>query len=385
MPESLAPYLFGIAALFVAAFVYPYLGYPLVLRALPRRPFADAVRDDDAPLPSAALLMCAYNEEASLPAKIDNLRAMKAEVPELSIFAYSDCSSDATAQLLEGASDILTPVIGTTRAGKVLGMQKLIARTDAEVAVFTDANVMIDPGSLTTMLRYFRDPAVGAVATTLVYEEEDDDGSVTAKVGGAYWRLEEHIKQLESASGSMMGADGAFFARRRAGYPAIPSELVDDMAVSLGVLFDDMRCVSAPDVIGRERSVANRDEEFRRKRRIACGSYSTYRYLKPQMRAMSFLDRFKFFSHKIMRWWGAAYLLIAAVAIVAGLALTDAGAWAIPALAVGAAVFVLLGRQNVKGIGALYEILLAVLATGLGVLESFRGKRYQTWEPAKTR
>lgn len=385
MPDTVSLVLFGLAGLFLLAFVYPYLIYPVVLRALPKRALAAATRDDDAPLPSAALLMCAYNEEASLPAKIENLRAMKSEVPDLEIFAYSDCSSDQTAQLLEAASDILTPVIGTTRAGKVLGMQKLIARTDAEVAVFTDANVMIDPGSLTRMLRYFRDPDVGAVATTLVYEEEDDDGSVTAQVGGAYWRLEEHIKQLESASGSMMGADGAFFARRRADYPAIPSELVDDMAVSLGVLFDGLRCISAPDVIGRERSVANRDEEFRRKRRIACGSYSTYRYLRPNWGRLSMLDRFKFFSHKIMRWWGAAYLLIAALCTTTGLVTAGIGHWALPALGMAAGAFVFLGRRNVKGVGAIYEILLAVVATGLGVLESFRGKRYQTWEPAKTR
>jgi hypothetical protein len=130
--------------------------------------------------------------------------------------------------------------------------------------------------------------------------------------------------------------------------------------------------------------VANRDEEFRRKRRIACGSYSTYRYLKPQMRSMSRLDRFKFFSHKIMRWWGAAYLAVALACCVAALFALDL-APAVPALALGIATFVALGRANVKPFGALYEVVLAVIATGLGVLESFRGKRYQTWEPAKTR
>lgn len=374
----------GAAGLCALAFVYPYLIYPLVLRRLPKAPTAGDGYDD-VPRPSAALLMCAYNEEASLPAKIENLRAMKAEVPDLDIFAFSDCSSDATNDLLNGASDILTPVIGTTRTGKVLGMQKLIKLTDADVAVFTDANVMVDPGSLARMLDYFRDPSVGAVATTLIYEEEDADGSVTAQVGGTYWRLEEHIKQFETQSGSMMGADGAFFARRRAGYPAIPSELVDDMAVSIGVLFDGLRCISAADVVGRERSVANRDEEFRRKRRIACGSYSTYRYLRPQLKTMSRLDRFKFFSHKIMRWWGAAVLLVGALLFVAGLLLAGAGVKTWLALGALSVAFVVLGRRDVKGAGALYEIVLAVVATGLGVLESHRGKRYQTWEPAKTR
>jgi cellulose synthase/poly-beta-1,6-N-acetylglucosamine synthase-like glycosyltransferase len=316
--SSLTLTLAGLTLICAVAFVYPYVIYPLILKLMPQYSSSQPSQASSAQAPSAALLMCAYNEEASLPAKIDNLRRMKKEWPELEILAYSDCSSDRTNELLQAASDILTPVIGTERAGKVRGMFHLIGLTEAEVAVFTDANVMVDEGSISNLLNYFRDPEVGAVAATLIYEDkEDGDQSATSDVGGAYWKLEEHIKKLESASGSMMGADGAFFARRRAGYPQIPADLVDDMAVSIGVLFDGQRCLSAPDVIGREHSVTHRGEEFRRKRRIACGSYSTYRYLKPSLRALSRLDRFKFFSHKLMRWWGAAFLLAGVAAFVA--------------------------------------------------------------------
>ncbi len=376
--------LMALSALCALAFIYPYLIYPLVLRALPRTKSTPI--EAGTPLPSAALLMCAYNEEAALPAKIENLRRMKAEMPQLNIYAYSDCSSDATAELLRGASDILTPVIGEERAGKVRSMQKLVEMCDEDIAVFTDANVMVDEGSVTTLLNYFRDPQIGAVAATLVYEDPDDDvQSVTANVGGAYWRLEEHIKQLESRSGSMMGADGAFFARRRPGYPQIPADLVDDMAVSIGVLFDGQRCVSAPDVIGREHSVSNRAEEFRRKRRIACGSYSTYRYLAPQLKTLSRVNRFKFMSHKVMRWWGAMYVVASIVFALAAAFASGVGGYAAAALALGAGAFVVLGMRQVRGISALYEMLLAVTATGLGVIESWRGRAYATWEPAKTR
>lgn len=376
----------SITLICAVAFLYPYLIYPLILRWIPEYSSDDPelVASDESP--SAALLMCAYNEEAALPAKIENLRRMKKEWPQLEIFAYSDCSSDKTDELLREASDILTPVIGTERAGKVRGMFHLIGLTDAEVAVFTDANVMVDEGSISNLLNYFRDPEVGAVAATLIYEDKDDgDQSATSDVGGAYWKLEEHIKKLESASGSMMGADGAFFARRRAGYPQIPADLVDDMAVSIGVLFDGQRCLSAPDVIGREHSVTHRGEEFRRKRRIACGSYSTYRYLKPSLRRLSRLDRFKFFSHKLMRWWGAAFLLAGVVAFVAATASMGYGLAGTAVVTLGATMIVGLGHFNVAPFGVVYEVLLAVLATGLGVIESLKGGSYATWEPAKTR
>ncbi len=384
--SSLTLTLAGLTLICAVAFVYPYVIYPLILKLMPQYSSSQPSQASSAQAPSAALLMCAYNEEASLPAKIDNLRRMKKEWPELEILAYSDCSSDRTNELLQAASDILTPVIGTERAGKVRGMFHLIGLTEAEVAVFTDANVMVDEGSISNLLNYFRDPEVGAVAATLIYEDkEDGDQSATSDVGGAYWKLEEHIKKLESASGSMMGADGAFFARRRAGYPQIPADLVDDMAVSIGVLFDGQRCLSAPDVIGREHSVTHRGEEFRRKRRIACGSYSTYRYLKPSLRALSRLDRFKFFSHKLMRWWGAAFLLAGVAAFVAASASAGYGLAGTGVVALGSAIVVGLGHLNVAPFGAVYEVLLAVIATGLGVLESLKGGSYATWEPAKTR
>src|SRR5690606_714028 len=191
---------------------------------------------------------CAYNEEASLPRKIENLRSLKAELPQLEILAYSDRSSDGTNALLLDACDILTPVFGIRRVGKVVGMQRLVELTTADILVFTDANVVVEPGSLRTLLGYFDDPEIGCVAGTLSYVDEKDEApSATARTGGLYWRLEEHIKQLETRSGSTMGADGSFFARRRRGYPRIPADLVDDMAVSLSVLFSGLRCVSAPD------------------------------------------------------------------------------------------------------------------------------------------
>lgn len=383
---NLTAALLGLTLVCALAFLYPYLLYPLILRALPSRFKKDGAVNPAGPQPGAALLMCAYNEEASLPAKIENLRRMKRECPDLAIYAYSDCSSDRTNELLESARDILTPIIGTERAGKVRGMYHLIGLTDAEVAVFTDANVMVDEGSLTNLLNYFRDPKVGAVAATLIYEDkEDGEHSATSEVGGAYWKLEEHIKKLESDSGSMMGADGAFFARRRAGYPEIPADLVDDMAVSIGVLFDGQRCISAHDVIGREHSVTNRAEEFRRKRRIACGSYSTYRYMKPSLRQLDRFDRFKFFSHKLMRWWGGAFLVAGIVAFIGAAVSAGYGLAGTGIVTVGIGIVGALGHWNVAPFGAIYEVLLAVTATGLGVLESLSGGSYATWEPAKTR
>ncbi len=365
-------------------FVYPYLIYPLVLRAIPphRRSACEVTRQRS---PSAALLFCAYNEEASLPRKIENLRMLRQELPDLEILAYSDGSTDGTDALLQNASDVLRPVIGPGRAGKVRGMQALVGETNAEVLVFTDANVIVKSGSLPRMLEYFEDPEIGCVAAKLVYSDSSAGTSTTARIGGAYWRLEEHIKGLESRSGSMMGADGSFFARRSDGYPRIPADLVDDMAASMAVLFDGQRCISAPDVYGFENSVSDRREEFRRKRRIACGSYSTYRYFRKDIASMSRMDRFKFYSHKWLRWWGALFLLAAVILLFAAAVLSGHGTQMLAGIGLVSVLLIVGGFFSFPVLSGFYDILLAILATGIGLLESLGGRRYATWDPAKTR
>jgi cellulose synthase/poly-beta-1,6-N-acetylglucosamine synthase-like glycosyltransferase len=331
-------------------------------------------------------VFCAFNEEEALPEKIRNIRALKQYCPNMQVLAYSDCSQDMTNQLLEQADDVLTPVIGTVRVGKLIGMQKLVAMTRQDIIIFTDANVIMEPESVPRILRYFTNPDIGSVAGTLVYRSNDAGSDTpTAAVGGLYWRLEEHIKRLESETGSTMGADGSVFARRRAGYPPLPGDLVDDLGASISVLFDGLRCVSAADVRAYEQSVHMSREEFRRKRRIACGSMSTYRYLLPKLRTLSWIDRFKFLSHKTLRWWGGLFLFFALVFAVLGG--WSAGFLLVTIFAIGGAGLVLglLGPKGIPVLSPVYEILLAVIATSVGVIESLAGRKYQTWTPAKSR
>ncbi len=335
-----------------------------------------------------ALLFCAYNEENALSQKLANLKIIKDKHPDIEIFAYSDCSTDATDKMLNDAEDLLTFTRGKKRMGKVMGMQKLVSMTDADILIFTDANVMIEPDSVSKLLHYFSCPDIGAVACTLIYKSPTENfTTATSEVNSLYWKLEEHIKKLESETGSTMGADGAFFARRSIGYPNLAADLVDDMAASISVIFDNMqmRCISAPDVIAYEHSISDSDEEFQRKKRIACGSYSTYRFLKPEISRLPFKDKFKFYSHKVMRWWGAAYLLVALVCLFASISMFGYGLTFLSFLLVALPTFWVLAKAKIPFFSSIYEILRAVFATGIGVVESLCGKKYHTWEPADSR
>lgn len=367
-----------VLAALVVLTVYPYLVYPLVLRTMPRKPLAPP----DAAPHAYALLFCAHNEEKALPETIANLRRVKAVWPELRIYAYSDNSSDRTFALLDEARDVLTAVEGAARAGKPAGMRTLVDRSGEEILIFMDANVLIDPATVRSFEDYFARPDVGAVACTLTYVD-GENASATARVGGLYWRLEESLKQEESATGSTMGADGSLFAIRRALYPPVAPDLQDDFLASMQAVFAGLRCVSAPDIRATERSAVNPGAEFRRKRRIACGAFSTHRAMRADLARLSPLDRFKYVSHKLLRWFGAFY--IATGALVALLLAWSLGLL-VPVLVLAAAGLAAFAALYLAGFGparAVGEILAAMAATAMGVLESAFGIKYVTWTPTE--
>lgn len=374
--------LFWVSAVFAVALVYPYIIYPVILRMLPKQPCSV---DNDAILnqPGVALLFCAYNEECSLPAKIENIRELKANFPDIEVHAYTDACSDGTVELLRKASAIVTVHEGTTRVGKAAGMRELVSATSADVLVFTDANVLLDGDAIAKIMAYFRDPTIGAVAGTLHYT--NPEAGQAARTGSLYWRLEETIKRLESESGSTMGADGSIFAMRREFYPDVPLNLLDDLTSSMNPIFLGYRVISAPDVHAYEKATTKSGDEFNRKRRIACRAFNTHRHLAPQLRSMGMLDRFKYVSHKYLRWFSAGFLLLTVVLFSAGIASVWGITAAIVILLAGLLVLGLGRMLKIPVVGVVGEIIMSIIAVGVGVTEALAGRNYQTWSPAKSR
>jgi hypothetical protein len=220
---------------------------------------------------------------------------------------------------------------------------------------------------------------VGAVCGHLFYSVPG--GSATARSGSLYWRLEEHIKALESASGSVMGADGSIFAIRRILHQAPPADLIDDMFVSISVLCNGKRIVRAVDARAFEESVSSPAEEFRRKVRIACQAFNVHRALRPSLRSLSLTDRYKYVSHKLLRWFVIYLLAVGSCSFLVGLALVGAPGLAIVLLLGGSLTLMILMRVRHGLLATVGDILRAFIATGIGVWRSLRGDRFQTWSP----
>ena len=364
----------------LVAVAWPFFFYPLILRLLPTRAEAPA----DGPLPSASLLFCAYNEAASMPDKLANLAMLKDRHPTLEILAFDDGSSDGTAGLIaaQGGGGFITLLQGPGRSGKAHGMKLLAARARGDVLIFTDANVLLDADAIDNLLARYADPDIGGVLGSLHYLGEGD--SATAAVGSLYWRIEERLKDEESRTGNVLGADGSIFSIRRSLYPEFPDSVLDDLTVSMAVVFAGKRLVKAKDVIARERLVTGRGDEYRRKVRIAARAWHTHSHLRPQLRRMAAIDRFKYASRKIVRWFGGLFILIGALAALV-LALRLSILLAMLGVIAVTAFFRIGGRARSGPLATLMDILIAYAATLKGVVKAMRGRTVTIWNPAQSR
>lgn len=369
-----------IAAAFLAAAilsgilaVFPYVLYPFALSLFRRRPLRLRARR----APTATLVFCAYNEAASMPAKIANLRAIRAVWPLMRFRCFVDRSTDDTLALLRAASDIVEVDTTGERTGKAAGMTRLVAACDTDIVIFTDANVMLDPHCVPRLLAYFSDPDIGGVCGTLHYTNPNASAATVAS--SAYWRLEEAIKRRESACGSTMGADGSIFATRRTLYPVVPPDLLDDFIVSMTIVFEGRRLVSAPDVHAYETAVVEGADEFRRRRRIACRAYRTHAHIRSRVLSMGPLNLSKYLFHKLIRWYSVwlalASILLAVLALLTFRGIGTGGPLLIALLL--AALIVL--RLPIAPVRRIVEATQQFWATGLGMADAWRGLQYRSW------
>jgi hypothetical protein len=342
-------------AALVAVAMHPFTTYPASLKFLAQirpKPLAAGTTPE-----TAALCVCAFNEERVIRQKALNMLAMQDAFPDLELLIYVDAGSDRTAAILEEFADRIHVVVAPQRTGKTVGMNLLTQLTKADCLIFSDANVMIEAEAVPRLLAQFADPDVGVACGHLQY---------------GHVRLEEEIKRLESATGSVMGADGSIFAMRRRLYSRPPADLIDDMYVSLSALCDGARVVRVGDALAFEDQVSEAAEEFQRKVRIACQGFNVHRALWPRLRRLPLLDVYKYVSHKLIRWLVVYFLVVGSALVAAGLALS--GQWV--ALAAEGVAFLV-----ASCVPALRSILFSFAGAGLGVARSMRGHRYQTWSP----
>lgn len=281
----------------VAVVAYAYAGYPLwlyVRQVWRMRPVSKADIT-----PSISIVIAARNEEQNLPAKLASLLQMEYPAEQLEIIVASDGSTDGTNELLRAAGERVRPVVLTEAGGKAAALNAGVAVASGEIVVFMDARQRVAPDAVARLVRNFADPEVGCVSGELVISD-GSVGSATEGVG-LYWKIEKAVRQMESATGSVVGATGAVYAVRRELVPHIPEgTLLDDVYVPMHVARQGKRVVFESAALAFDSATPSVKKEFRRKVRTLTGNYQLVR-LAPWILGPTDPLLFEFISHKLAR------------------------------------------------------------------------------------
>jgi cellulose synthase/poly-beta-1,6-N-acetylglucosamine synthase-like glycosyltransferase len=307
-------YIFWIAAALVG---YSYLGYPAWLwlrsRWSPRPVRRSSGRssgrsfDQSSAVPAVTAVMVVRNEEAVIARKLENLLTLDYPHAKLDLVVVSDGSSDRTPAILAGyardsqAGTRLRILIKPASEGKAAGLNDAIKMATGEVLLFTDARQQIESNALRLLIENFADPDVGAASGELMLG--DPTSGETGKGMGLYWRMEKKIRELESASGSVVGATGAIYCARRTLLDASPlpaGTILDDVLLPMQIVRRGSRVIFDARARAWDSPHLGEGREFSRKVRTLSGNYQLLQ-LAPWLLSSQNAIRFEYINHKLSR------------------------------------------------------------------------------------
>lgn len=360
---------------------YSYFMYPVllaVLHALWRRP---AAAIPATPL-SLTMIVTAYNEQARIRAKIDNTLLL--DFPGLEMIVASDCSSDTTDSIVrEYESRGVRLVRAPERLGKENAQLHAIRAARGDVIVFSDVATQIPADALRKLTEYFRDPSIGAVSS------EDRFVMAEGKVAGegAYVRYEMWLRRMESSLAGLVGLSGSFFAARKSVCAEWDIHSPSDFNTALNCARLGLRAVTAPDVLGYYKDLADPQKEYQRKVR------TVLRGMTAVVRHADVLNLFRFglfawqvWSHKIMRWLVPWFLLLLFLTNLALLGTRPIyTVMLVGQLAFYGAAWLAHVSESAKNNGVV-RIIYFFVQVNVAVADALRrlltGKRMTTWQPS---
>lgn len=301
----------------VAAIAYTYAIYPLCLVVLARlAPARESHGNDKAyRLPSATLVIAAYNEESVITKKIEDSLGLDYPKGFLTIFVASDGSTDATNRIVAEYSEQYGNVrlLSLPRSGKGRAINAAMREVATDITVFTDTNTEIERGALKKLARHFFDPGVGCVSGRLVYR--NPSGAISGKGEGAYWRFETMLKRHESRLGYVAGANGAIYAIRSNLFEPLRANAInDDFTVSMKVVEKGALSVYEEEAIAYEDVAKDAKGEFLRHVRDGAGHYIAMLHLLPLLNPALGMRSFIYWSHRVLRW-AVPFVMVALIVL----------------------------------------------------------------------
>jgi cellulose synthase/poly-beta-1,6-N-acetylglucosamine synthase-like glycosyltransferase len=346
--------------------VWSHLAYPVAAKAIARIR-TKPVRSNDLDLPHVAVIVAAYNEEAVIDRRIENLRELDYPADRVELVVTSDASDDRTETLAEAAG---AKVVRNPRGGKVAAQNRAVRGTTGEILAFSDANCTWAPDALRKLVRNFADLDVAYVCGRLNLTNEDGRNKE-----GLYWRYELALRADESRLDSVTGGNGSIYAVRREDYVEVDPRFGHDLALPYLMVQRGRRAVYEPDANAYEKATPTNEDEYRRKVRMFehCWAIVVEGKMLRRLRPLYWVE---IVSHRHLRYGSGVLHLIVLAANVALL-----GQGSIYAVTLGLQLGLLLAALVGVGIARYYVLVTA--ATVVALWNYLRRGVPTTWEAAE--
>ena len=308
---------------------HSYVFYPLLLKVVASNKAnnQEVFASTETNLPHVSLVMSLFNEETVIEEKMQTLIATDYPQEKLNILVGSDCSEDATNSMVTKIANQKENIHFypfEQRRGKSSVINDLVAEaqtkvpSDNHILIISDANVMLEKNTIYHLAKHFKNEKIGLVDSNILPPKSKGlgkQGIVASEKN--YISREVFIKNLEGrAWGRTMGPLGGCYAIRAKYFEPVPAQnLVDDFYIAMKVFEKGGLAINDLEAVCYE-SIPNKiSEEFRRKTRISAGNFfnlATFKHLLwPPFSSMSFT----FLSHKVLRWLGPFFILIAFISL----------------------------------------------------------------------
>jgi glycosyltransferase involved in cell wall biosynthesis len=360
----------------LGALAWTHVGYPAAAavagRVRPKR-----VRKDEI-TPSVTVIVPAYNEEAVIKRRLENLLALDYPTDLMEIVVSSDASSDGTDAIVEAvaSNEPRVSLRRRERAGKLPGLDRTVAESDSEIVAFTDANTTWAPDALAKLVRNFADEDVAYVCGRLTLLSPDG-----ANREGIYWRYELWLRDSESRLGSITGGNGSIYAIRSSDYAEAP--FGHDLSFPPLAVKRGRRAVYEPKAVAYEKPTPESGDEARRKVRMLPWSWG-FLLSGNSLRGVPPVYALELVSHRHLRYASGA---LHVVLLGANIALVGEGPVYQVALGLQAAWLLLAGagrlRAPIPGAGIAHYYLLMTTATLASLVRYLRSGASLTWEKAE--
>jgi cellulose synthase/poly-beta-1,6-N-acetylglucosamine synthase-like glycosyltransferase len=289
----------------LGAVMFTYLIYPVLLQLLAIGKKNNTQVYDMSSLPSVSILIAAHNEEKVIEEKLKSIFEGSYPLEKIEVLIGSDNSTDKTEEIINALALKYSNLKLTsleTRTGKVRIINKLSEAALNPILVITDANVIFDKDTLFHLVKHFKYEKIALVDTNMLHKGLKKEGISYEE--SFYIRGEVASKYNEGLLwGTMMGPFGGCYAFRKEYFVPVPENfLVDDFYINMKVLEKGGWAINEIKAIVYEDVSNEIYEEFRRKIRIATGSFQNLFAFKRMLLRFNAIS-FCFFSHKVLRWF----------------------------------------------------------------------------------